>query len=587
MPRFHKNISEEEKNSSSRDRLTRILDMLLLVHKKETGIKSRSDMFLFKIRMIITNIIANTIGIFIMRLLLYSIGFRPSDYGFGVISSYWFNVIAPVPYIIGVFLLIRYESPIWKVVSSDAFGKGISDETRSLARKRALNEPFFIATINLMLWLLAGAGISLMYYLAGIPPRQTPIPFFAGLNTGLITSACSFFFAEHVTQYHTIPYMFPNGDVSTTAGAYRIRIITRLFGLFLAINIIPFLAQIQFMHLMTHIYPELTEPTIPVRMAVFFSSLIFIGVGFFATLQVGFNMSMPFHDIMGVLKAISEGDMDKRAQVSSNDEIGYTAEMVNEMAKGLKERERLSRSLDLAREVQQNLIPENPPDIQGLDIAGRSIFCDETGGDYFDFIKLGDNDPSSKAAVIIGDVSDHGLQAALLMISARAYLRHHACHSDNLSEITADVNGHMVEDVKDSGRFMTMFIAVVDTGKKSIRWVRAGHDPGILYDPIEDRFEELGGKGLPLGAYESSDYKEYSRNVSEGQIIILATDGVWEARDPQGSIFGKERMMDMIREKSGSSALEIMEAILESLAVFTCSTQYQDDVTVVVVKITG
>ena len=286
-----------------------------------------------------------------------------------------------------------------------------------------------------------------------------------------------------------------------------------------------------------------------------------------------------------VLDSIRRGRFKRRVQVTSNDEIGYTAEAINEMARGLEEREHMRRSLDLACEVQQNLLPTGPPEIIGLDIAGRSVFCDETGGDYYDYMKLGGKD-SQKVVLVIGDVSDHGLQSALLMISARAFLRHHVYHVHDLDEMITEVNGHMVHDVKDTGRFMTLFVAVIDASEKTIRWVRAGRDPGFLYDPARDCFEGLGGKGLPLGIQEDSEYQELSRGLVPGQVIVLATDGVWEARNREGEPFGKGRLMEAVRARADKSAEEIMEGIWEDLKEFSGSSEHQDDVTVIAAKLT-
>ena len=257
------------------------------------------------------------------------------------------------------------------------------------------------------------------------------------------------------------------------------------------------------------------------------------------------------------------------------------------MARGLEERRRMSRSIDLAREVQQNLMPSRPPRVQGLDMAGRSIFCNRTGGDYFDYVELADpgQEGRGRLAVVVGDVSDHGLHAAMLMISARAYLRHHLCHSEDLSEIAFDVNHHLVEDIKDSGQFMTGVLVLLDPREKKINWVRAGHDPGILYDPVEDRFEELDGEGVAFGLQDDIIYPEYSRSLKCGQIILLATDGAWEARSPGGPPFGKERLTAVVRDKARSSAEEILSEILKTLECFTETTRFQDDVSLVVIKV--
>jgi sigma-B regulation protein RsbU (phosphoserine phosphatase) len=124
------------------------------------------------------------------------------------------------------------------------------------------------------------------------------------------------------------------------------------------------------------------------------------------------NLSIPFKEIVQTLKWVRNGRFDKRIQVTTNDEIGYTGDVINEMTEGLKERERMQQSLDVAMEVQQNLLPDKDPEIEGLDIAGTSIYCEETGGDYYDYLLTAEKD-QKKICVVVGDVADHGIPSAL------------------------------------------------------------------------------------------------------------------------------------------------------------------------------
>jgi len=250
------------------------------------------------------------------------------------------------------------------------------------------------------------------------------------------------------------------------------------------------------------------------------------------------------------------------------------------------EHDRIKQSLDLAREVQQNLLPDKNPQMERLDIAGRSIYCDETGGDYYDFIAAvtGEND---QLTIAIGDVSGHGISSALLMATVRSSLRQRLSQPGGAGEIISDVNRQLVQDVEDSGQFMTMFYLNIDATEMQAEWVRAGHDPAILYDPGADAFEELGGSGMALGVEGDFKYKAYFKtDLDKGQIIFLSTDGIWEAFNPQGDMFGKERIYDIIRKNSSFSANEIINIILESLKRFQQGAQIEDDITLVVIKIT-
>jgi sigma-B regulation protein RsbU (phosphoserine phosphatase) len=139
-------------------------------------------------------------------------------------------------------------------------------------------------------------------------------------------------------------------------------------------------------------------------------------------------------------------------QVLSNDEIGYTGDAINAMTKGLIEREKMQLSLNLAKEVQQNLLPNGNLNVDGFDIAGKSVYCDETGGDYYDFIIIDDTD-EPKICVAIGDVSGHGIPSALLMAAVRSSLRQRTSLPGSTAEIISDVNRQLVKEVEDSGQF--------------------------------------------------------------------------------------------------------------------------------------
>jgi sigma-B regulation protein RsbU (phosphoserine phosphatase) len=151
----------------------------------------------------------------------------------------------------------------------------------------------------------------------------------------------------------------------------------------------------------------------------------------------------------------------------------------------------MQQSLNLAKEVQQNLLPKSNLKVNGCDIAGKSIYCDETGGDYYDFIF--NDDAEKKIGVAIGDVSGHGIPSALLMTTVRSYLRQRASLPGSTARIISDVNRQLVKDVEDSGQFMTMLFLTLDTSKGQIEWLRAGHDPGLVYDPDTYAFSDLGG----------------------------------------------------------------------------------------------
>jgi sigma-B regulation protein RsbU (phosphoserine phosphatase) len=321
------------------------------------------------------------------------------------------------------------------------------------------------------------------------------------------------------------------------------------------------------------------------RTAIFMNAFVFLGIGIFLTWLVSKNLTIPFAEIIQTLRGVRNGRFDKKVQVTTNDEIGYTGDVINEMTEGLKERERMQQSLDIAMEVQQNLLPDKNPEIEGLDIAGTSIYCEETGGDYYDYLMTGEKD-QKKICLVVGDVADHGIPSALLMTTARAFLRQRTSRSGELDQVVADVNRQLCRDVEDSGRFMTLFICEIDREKQVIQWVNAGHDPAMIYDREGGQLEELTGNALPLGVSETATYQKSDRTLIEGQIIMMGTDGIWEAQSPQGEMFGKERFKDIIRENADQPAKKIIEAVIKEVDRFCHPLGKADDLTLVVTKIT-
>lgn len=245
------------------------------------------------------------------------------------------------------------------------------------------------------------------------------------------------------------------------------------------------------------------------------------------------------------------------------------------------------KALALAGEVQKSLLPQDKPVVQGLDIAGKNVSCDEIGGDYFDFLWRRDT-KKGPFSVVVGDISGHGVDSALLMTTARAFLRMRASQPGSIAEIITAMNRHLTRDVLETGRFMTLFYLTIDPDKDRLEWVRAGHDPAIIYDPGRDEFTELKGNGVALGVQENFDYQEnYISGLANGQIIAIGTDGIWEAVNSQGDMFGKERFRNILRENAGAGSGDILNAVYTELNQFTRGQKSEDDITLVIIKVDG
>jgi serine phosphatase RsbU (regulator of sigma subunit) len=302
-------------------------------------------------------------------------------------------------------------------------------------------------------------------------------------------------------------------------------------------------------------------------------------------LKVPITNYINFHEGDVSIIAFNKIDGINKNDFSIMETVVNTARSITYLIELAIGKNRLLSALEVAEEVQQNLLPQNNPNIPGFDIAGASLYCDETGGDYYDFLKHS-QDSSGRFSIVVGDVSGHGIEAALLMTTARALIRSEAFHSSNVSQVVNEVNRHLAFDVQDTGRFMTLFYLTCDPANRSLHWIRAGHDPAIFFDPATDTFEELHGPGLALGVDENWQYRENEKTgLAKGQVILIGTDGIWEARNPQGKLFGKAPIHDIIRQSAALSASQILDTIFEAWDLFKQGLRAEDDITLVVIKV--
>ncbi len=239
-------------------------------------------------------------------------------------------------------------------------------------------------------------------------------------------------------------------------------------------------------------------------------------------------------------------------------------------------------ALTVAAEVQRSLLPKNPSHLPGLELAGYMVPSESVGGDYLDFL-VGDELAGRGVGIVVGDVTGHGPGAALMMTAARAFLRMRANRPGGIGEIVAEMNRHLVADLGDTERFMSLFFIVFH--ENQLTWVGAGHEPALLVDPGSAIVAELEGDGPLLGIDSDISFAEHqARFEKPGQVLALCTDGVTEAWNPEGEQFGRERFKQSLLRHAQHNAEVILEKIVQDVLDFRGSAQQLDDLTLVVLK---
>jgi len=240
---------------------------------------------------------------------------------------------------------------------------------------------------------------------------------------------------------------------------------------------------------------------------------------------------------------------------------------------------RVREELDLARKVQQRMFPKSAPDIPGFDIAGRAFPAGETCGDFFDFIPLRDE----TLAVVIGDVSGHGLGPALLTAELRGFLRALTLCTTTLPRILELTNTFFSGDVEE-GQFTTMFIAHLDPARRTFQHAAAGQE-GLCLDAT-GKFTRLVATGMVLGVMSRIHVHESSlRQLQAGDVFVFATDGLSETHSLDKEMFGMKRVLDVVRAHQHKTAAEIVEALYQSSRQFAAGAPQYDDVTIVILKV--
>jgi serine phosphatase RsbU (regulator of sigma subunit) len=243
--------------------------------------------------------------------------------------------------------------------------------------------------------------------------------------------------------------------------------------------------------------------------------------------------------------------------------------------------EHLQHDLEVARSIQQSLLPKSMPQVAGFEIAAWNKPADQTGGDYYDWQAL----PDGRVLVALADVTGHGIGPALLAAVCRAYARVSFGQQQNgFLKAMEQVNTAVSADVGE-GRFVTFVAAILGPNNSEVELLSAGHAPLFLYWLKHDRFEKMEAQGLPLGI--SPDFfSEQPRTLqfASGDLLLLATDGFFEWANASEELFGNERLEHSVRTSSNKSAAEIISILYADVLRFAGGTSQKDDLTAIVIK---
>lgn len=306
-----------------------------------------------------------------------------------------------------------------------------------------------------------------------------------------------------------------------------------------------------------------------------------IGAVFYTAVLASKKVTRPLSQLASAASLLVGGDYTSRVEIETKDEVAELGQVFNQLGPALAERERMASALALAGDVQRHLLPQKQPCLGGFDIFGGALSCDETGGDYYDFMPL----TAGSLSLAVGDVSGHGVGAALLMAGARGVLRSHASRYNlKIPTLFTTLNQHLCRDTADE-KFMTLFYGVLSEKEKTLHWCSAGHGPHFFYRRLGKEVIELGSTGLPLGIVEEAGWEMGVPLVfGKGDILLIGTDGIWEAHNPAGEVLGTERLKKLICSNANETAAQIHASVMELVRNFGKDLRQEDDITLSVIK---
>lgn len=289
-------------------------------------------------------------------------------------------------------------------------------------------------------------------------------------------------------------------------------------------------------------------------------------------------------DVVGVLQLLNKtngefDDWDHELARTFGAQVGVALQR-QLLLEHFEEKQRLERDMNIARDIQQGLLPKAGASAEGFEIAGWNRPADETGGDCYDYCE---NDDGS-LAVTVADATGHGIGAALMIAECRALFRAASSISHDVKEITTSVNDLLCDDLPDD-RFVTAFFGIVCPQKQSVTYLSAGHGPIILYRKATDTLEELPANGFPLGIMTDAPWPDPDVfEMQSGDMLVVVTDGFFEWQNKDREQFGTTRLCESIRRASKLPCAELIAQVHRNVCDFVGAMPQDDDLTALVIR---
>ncbi len=288
-----------------------------------------------------------------------------------------------------------------------------------------------------------------------------------------------------------------------------------------------------------------------------------------------------YHTVAALSVRLRESDQHMIADLRrKNQELAQAYRELKEAQAALVEKERLEREMELAREIQQRLLPKTFPQLAGFDCAAASQPARHVGGDFYDVIPLG----SDRVGLVMADVSGKGMPAALFMALTRSLMRAEGLRSVSPREALLRVNKLLLE-MSRAELFVTVLYGVLDVAARTFRYARAGHERALYHSPRRDECRFLEGEGMFLGMVEQVHLEELCLNLRPGDRVVLFSDGITDANSADGESFGRQRLVAAVAEAGESTAQAVSDRVFQRVAAFQAGSEQFDDMALLVARL--